>query len=47
LAQLNFMDSEIRSNERYAQFLSAENYPIAYQLFTQVYLGGAMGQLYN
>jgi hypothetical protein len=47
LAQMQFMDSEIRSNSRYAQFLYAGNYPIAYRLFTQVYLGGAMGQLYN
>ena len=47
LEQMHFMDSEIRSNSRYAQFLYAANYPIAYQLFTQVYLGGTMGQLYN
>jgi hypothetical protein len=47
LAQMQFMDSEIKSNIRYAQFFYAENYPIAYRLFTQVYLGGAMGQLYN
>jgi hypothetical protein len=47
LAQLRFMDSEIRSNDRYAQFLSSGNYPIAYQLFTQVYLGGVMGPLYD
>src|SRR4051794_12516854 len=47
LAQMQFMDSEIRSNSRYSQFLYARNYPIAYRLFTQVYLGGAMGQLYN
>jgi len=47
LAQMHFMDSEIRSNSRYAQFFYAENYPIAYRLFTQVYLGSAMGQLYN
>jgi len=47
LTQMQFMDSEIRSNNRYAQFLSAGNYPIAYQLFTQVYLGGVMGQLYD
>jgi len=47
LAQMQFIDSEIRSNSRYAQFLYARNYPIAYRLFTQVYLGGAMGQLYN
>jgi hypothetical protein len=47
LAQMQFMDSEIRSNSRYAQFFYAGNYPNAYRLFTQVYLGGAMGQLYN
>jgi hypothetical protein len=47
LAQMQFMDSEIRSNSRYAQFFYAENYPNAYRLFTQVYLGGAMGRLYN
>jgi hypothetical protein len=47
LAQMRFMDMEIRSNSRYAQFFYAANYPIAYRLFTQVYLGGAMGQLYN
>jgi len=47
LAQMQFMDSEIRSNSRYAQFFYAANYPNAYRLFTQVYLGGAMGQLYN
>ena len=47
LAQMQFMDLEIRSNSRYAQFFYAENYPIAYRLFTQVYLGGATGLLYN
>lgn len=47
LAQMRFMDSEIRSNRRYAQFLYAGNYPVAYRLFTQVYLGGVMGQLYD
>jgi hypothetical protein len=47
LAQMQFMDSEIRNNSRYAQFFYAENYPNAYRLFTRVYLGGAMGQLYN
>jgi hypothetical protein len=47
LAQMRFMDSEIRSNTRYTQFLSSGNYPDAYQLFTQVYLGGVMGQLYD
>jgi len=47
LSQMQFMDQEIKSNTRYAQFLSAENYPIAYRLFTQAYLGGAMSQLYE
>ena len=47
LSQMQFMDSEIRSNSRYTQFLYAGNYPIAYRLFTQVYLGGTMGPLYN
>ena len=47
LAQMQFMDSEIKSNSRYAQFFYAGNYPNAYRLFTQVYLGGAIGQLYN
>jgi hypothetical protein len=47
LAQMQFMDSEIRTNRRYAQFLYAADYPIAYRVFTQVYLGGVMGSLYN
>jgi hypothetical protein len=47
LAQMRFMHSEIRSNDRYAQFLSAGNYPVAYRLFTQAYLGGTMGPLYD
>jgi hypothetical protein len=47
LAQMRFMHSEIRSDNRYAQFLSAGNYPSAYRLFTQVYLGGTMGPLYD
>ena len=47
LAQMQFMDSEIRTNSRYAQFLYAADYPIAYRVFTQVYLGGVMGPLYN
>jgi hypothetical protein len=47
LAQMRFMHSEIRSNDRYAQFLYTGNYPSAYRLFTQVYLGGAIGSLYD
>jgi hypothetical protein len=47
LAQMRFMHSEIRSNNHYAQFLSAGNYPSAYKLFTQAYLGGTMGPLYD
>jgi hypothetical protein len=47
LTQMQFMDSEIRSNNRYAQFFYTRNYPVAYRLFTQVYLGGVMGPLYD
>jgi hypothetical protein len=47
LAQMRFMHSEIRSNDRYARFLSTRNYPSAYRSFTHVYLGGTMGTLYD
>jgi hypothetical protein len=44
LAQMRFMDQEIKSDHRNARFFFAENEPKAYRLFTTVYLGGVMGR---
>lgn len=44
LAQLQFMDYEIKSNHRTARFFLAKNEPAAYRVFTMVYLGGVMGR---